>query len=89
MNLTTRCLYRRLHLISEDCELYFPAKTVPVVFGVNSIKDALVLSVNMSFDGDSLVKGICKVCKENNIDVTCQDMGIEETDKLCEDGIRM
>ena len=27
--------------------------------------------------------------KENNIDVTCQDMGIEETDKLCEDGIRM
>lgn len=73
----------------DDCELYFPAKTVPVVFGVNSIKDALVLSVNMSFDGDSLVKGICKVCKENNIDVTCQDMGIEETDKLCEDGIRM
>lgn len=71
----------------EDIEIYFAAISVPVVFGVASTGDKLVLSVNMSFDSDELIKGFCKVCEDNNIDVKCQDMGLEEFDKLYVDGI--
>ena len=65
-----------------DMELYIPALTSPFVFGVNSVGDALTVSVIQSFEDDDIVKAFCKVCGENGLDVTCADMGIERFDVL-------
>ena len=65
-----------------DMELYIPALTAPIVFGVNSVGDALTVSVVQSFEDDDIVKAFCKVCGENGLDVTCADMGIERFDVL-------
>ena len=72
----------------EDVEIYLPAMTAPVVFGVASKGDNLVLSVNMSFDGDNLIQGLCKVCEDNYIEIKCQNMGKEEFDKFYIDGVQ-
>jgi hypothetical protein len=73
----------------EDMELYIPAITAPIVFGVNSVGDALTVSVVQSFEDEDIVKAFCKVCDENGLDVTCRDMGIEVTDTLEKDSVKI
>ncbi len=72
-----------------DMELYIPALTSPIVFGVNSVGDALTVSVVQSFEDDDIVRAFCKVCGENGLDVTCADMGIEMFDVLERDAVKM
>ncbi len=72
-----------------DMELYIPALTSPIVFGVNSVGDALTVSVVQSFEDDDIVRAFCKVCGENGLDVTCADMGIERFDVLERDAVKM
>jgi len=48
----------------KDMELYIPALTAPVVFGVNAVGDVLTLSVVQSFEDDALVRAFCQVCAE-------------------------
>ncbi len=43
---------------------------------MNSVGDALTVSVVQSFEDDDIVRAFCKVCDENGPDVTCRDMGI-------------
>ncbi len=73
----------------RDMELYIPAITSPIVFGVNSVGDALTLSVVQSFEDEDIVRAFCKVCGENGLDVTCTDMGIEKFDVLERDAVKM
>lgn len=73
----------------RDMELYIPALTAPIVFGVNSVGDALTVSVVQSFDDDDIVRAFCKVCGENGLDVTCTDMGIEKFDVLERDAVKI
>lgn len=73
----------------RDMELYIPAITSPIVFGVNSVGDALTVSVVQSFEDDDIVRAFCKVCGENGLDVTCADMGIERFDVLERDAVKM
>lgn len=73
----------------DDMELYIPAITSPIVFGVNSVGDALTVSVVQSFEDDDIVRAFCKVCGENGLDVTCADMGIERFDVLERDAVKM
>ena len=73
----------------EDMELYIPAITAPIVFGINSVGDALTVSVVQSFEDEDIVKAFCKVCDENGLDVTCRDMGIEVTDTLEKDSVKI
>ena len=63
--------------------------TAPIVFGINSVGDALTVSVVQSFEDDDIVKAFCKVCDENGLDVTCRDMGIEVTDTLEKDSVKL
>lgn len=72
-----------------DMELYIPALTSPIVFGVNSVGDALTVSVVQSFEDDDIVRAFCKVCGENGLDVTCADMGIERFDVLEREAVKM
>lgn len=72
-----------------DMELYIPALTSPIVFGVNSVGDALTVSVVQSFEDDDIVRAFCKVCGENGLDVTCADMGIEMFDVLERNAVKM
>lgn len=73
----------------RDMELYIPALTSPIVFGVNSVGDALTVSVVQSFEDDDIVRAFCKVCGENGLDVTCADMGIERFDVLEREAVKM
>ena len=73
----------------RDMELYIPAITSPIVFGVNSVGDALTVSVVQSFEDDDIARAFCKVCGENGLDVTCTDMGIEQFDVLERDAVKM
>ncbi len=73
----------------RDMELYIPALTSPIVFGVNSVGDALTVSVVQSFEDDDIVRAFCKVCGENGLEVTCIDMGIEKFDVLERDAVKM
>ena len=72
----------------EDMELYIPAITAPIVFGVNSVGDALTVSVVQSFEDGDIVKAFCKVCGENGLDVACRDMGTEAMDTLEKDSVK-
>ena len=73
----------------RDMELYVPALTSPIVFGVNSVGDALTVSVVQSFEDDDIVRAFCKVSTENGLDVICTDMGIEKFDILERDAVKM
>lgn len=72
----------------RDMELYIPALTSPIVFGVNSVGDVLTISVVQSFEDDDIAGAFCKVCGENGLDVTCTDMGIERFDVLGRDAVK-
>jgi hypothetical protein len=71
----------------EDMELYIPAKTSPMVFGMNAVGDRMTLSVSQSFEDDTLIRSFVKVCSGYGLTVASRDMGTEEHDTLGIDAV--
>ena len=71
----------------EDMELYIPAKTSPMVFGMNAVGDRMTLSVSQSFEDDTLSRSFVKVCSGYGLTVASRDMGTEEHDTLGIDAV--